>query len=100
MIREQIIAKLQAAFSPSHLAVEDESYRHKGGALAQSHFKVILVSDAFAEQKSVARHREVYRILADELAASVHALALHLYTPQEWQQQQFTAPTSPDCQGG
>ena len=38
--------------------------------------------------------------LADELAGEVHALALHTYTPEEWQARFGDAPMSPPCLGG
>lgn len=47
MIREQIEAKLRAAFDPMYLEVVDESYRHNVPAGSESHFKVVLVSDRF-----------------------------------------------------
>ncbi|WP_142890648.1 BolA/IbaG family iron-sulfur metabolism protein, partial [Klebsiella pneumoniae] len=47
MIREQIEAKLRAAFDPVYLEVVDESYRHNVPAGSESHFKVVLVSDRF-----------------------------------------------------
>ncbi|MBX4321663.1 BolA/IbaG family iron-sulfur metabolism protein, partial [Mycobacterium tuberculosis] len=43
MIREQIEAKLRAAFDPMYLEVVDESYRHNVPAGSESHFKVVLV---------------------------------------------------------
>ena len=47
MMREQIEAKLRAAFEPFYLEVVDESYRHNVPAGSESHFKVVLVSDRF-----------------------------------------------------
>ena len=38
--------------------------------------------------------------LGKELSGSVHALALHLYTPGEWQTRHGAIPDSPDCRGG
>ena len=37
--------------------------------------------------------------MAEWLAGPVHALALHTYTPDEWQRV-GEAPESPDCRGG
>ena len=51
MIREQIEAKLRAAFDPVYLEVVDESYRHNVPAGSESHFKVVLVSDRFTGVK-------------------------------------------------
>jgi BolA protein len=42
----------------------------------------------------------VYSALAAELAGPVHALAIHTYTPAEWQESNNVAPDSPNCLGG
>ncbi len=99
MIREQIEEKLRTAFSPVHLEVHDESYRHNVPAGAESHFKVVIVSDSFVDQRFLTRHRAIYGVLSEELAGSVHALALHSYTLKEWEGLQDTVPTSPNCRG-
>lgn len=98
-MQQQISEKLQAAFSPEHLEVVDESHMHNVPEGAESHFKVVIVSDAFKDKMPVARHREVNKVLADELAGRIHALALHTLTMEEW----FArggAPDSPECLGG
>ncbi|AAP96542.1 transcriptional regulator [[Haemophilus] ducreyi] len=100
MLIEQIIrAKLDAAFSPVVLKIENESYMHSSGKGAESHFKVILVSDLFIAQRVVARHQAVYNCLSDELANGVHALALHTYTSAEWTERQGIVAASPNCVG-
>lgn len=99
MIREQIEAKLAAAFEPTHLDVTDESYRHNVPAGSESHFKVVMVSDKFVGERFLSRHRSIYSVLAEELAGSVHALALHTYTLKEWEGLQDTVPASPPCRG-
>ncbi|MEI2266566.1 transcriptional regulator BolA [Erwinia sp. CGal63] len=99
MIREQIEEKLRTAFTPVHLEVHDESYRHNVPAGAESHFKVVIVSDSFLNQRFLLRHRAIYGTLADELAGGVHALALHTYTEKEWAGLQDTVPASPNCRG-
>ncbi|MBT0724761.1 transcriptional regulator BolA [Rosenbergiella sp. S61] len=99
MIRQTIEEKLFQAFSPSHLDVQNESYRHNVPAGAESHFKVIVVSEQFTNQRFLARHRSIYSILSAELAGGVHALALHTYTPKEWEGLQDTVLSSPDCRG-
>lgn len=95
-MREQIEQKLQQQFSPLHLQVDDESYMHASGREAQSHFKVTMVTDEFAGKRLLQRHRAINKALAEELQ-QIHALALHTYTPDEWQGQ---APDSPNCMGG
>jgi BolA protein len=99
MIREQIEAKLSAAFKPVFLDVVDESYRHNVPAGSESHFKVVLVSDCFAGERFLNRHRMIYGALVDELASTVHALALHTYTIKEWEGLQDTLFASPPCRG-
>lgn len=94
-----ITEKVQAHLSPEQLEVENESHRHSGPA-TESHFKLTVVASAFDSLPRVKRHQELYALLAEELAAGVHALALHLYTPAEWQERQEQAPQSPDCRGG
>lgn len=90
MIREQIEAKLRAAFDPMYLEVVDESYRHNVPAGSESHFKVVLVSDRFTGERFLNRHRMIYGTLTEELSNTVHALALHTYTIKEWEALQDT----------
>ncbi|CCQ41649.1 transcriptional regulator BolA [Yersinia enterocolitica] len=99
LIREQIEEKLKAAFEPDHLEVINESYRHNVPAGSESHFKIVIVSDKFQDQRFLNRHRAIYSALAEELASTVHALALHTYTLKEWAGLQDTVPASPSCRG-
>ncbi|WJD47588.1 MULTISPECIES: transcriptional regulator BolA [unclassified Enterobacter] len=99
MMRDQIESKLRAAFEPAFLEVADESYRHNVPAGSESHFKVVLVSDRFTGERFLTRHRMIYSTLTDELAGSVHALALHTYTIKEWEGLQDTVLASPPCRG-
>lgn len=99
-MQSHIQQKLQATFAPVHLEVINESYQHNVPVGSESHFKVVLVSELFENKRMVGRHREIYAILADELAGSIHALALHTYTPAEWEALADTALNSPACRGG
>ena len=84
---DRIAEKLTSAFSPSALEVIDESERHHGHAGwregGETHFRVKIVSEAFAGKGRVDRHRMVNAALADELAGSVHALAVSAKAPGE-----------------
>ncbi len=100
MIQEIIETKLHQAFDPSHLSVLNESYMHNVPAGSESHFKVVIVSEAFEGKRLIARHRQVNGVLADELANHIHALAIHTYTAEEWKTQLEGAPDSPMCRGG
>jgi len=98
-IQASIESKLSQQFSPLLMAVENESHGHNVAANSETHFKVVMVSDDFVDKRKVARHQAVYACLADELQQGVHALALHLYSPDEWRERE-TAPESPKCMGG
>ena len=82
-------AVLSAAFSPTLLRVEDDSARHAGHAGAreggQTHFNVVVVSEAFRGMNRVARSRAVHAALEAEFAGGMHALSLTLRTPDEAQ---------------
>ena len=99
-IQADIETKLAAAFSPAHLEVVNESSQHNVPPNSETHFKVVVVSDAFDGQRKVARHQAVYALLKEELAGPVHALALHTYTAPEWRERFGEAPLSPPCLGG
>ncbi len=96
---QDIIERKLSALEPIHIKVVNESHMHSGPA-TDSHFKLVIVSAAFEGSRAVARHQSVYQILAEELAGEVHALALHLYTPGEWQVTNNSVPASPNCKGG
>ncbi|WP_256207363.1 BolA/IbaG family iron-sulfur metabolism protein [Nitrosomonas marina] len=85
---------------PRHLEVVNESYKHNVPAGSESHFKVTIVSDQFNGKRLVARHQLVNNILADELTHSIHALALHTMTIEEWHDTGGKHKESPPCLGG
>ena len=99
-VQQTIEQKLTQEFESGHLVVENESHMHSVPPNSETHFKVTLISSAFEEQSRVKRHQSVYKVLADEMAGPVHALALHLFTPAEWEQRGEAATQSPNCMGG
>ena len=82
-----ITKKLTEAFAPQSLNVLDESHQHEGHAGhrpgGQTHYRVYIVSEAFKGKTRVERHRMINQLLSDELAGSVHALAIHASAPEE-----------------
>jgi len=82
-----ISKKLADALAPQSLNVVDESHQHEGHAGhrpgGQTHFRVYIVSEAFTGKTRIDRHRMINAILSDELAAGVHALAIHAQAPSE-----------------
>jgi len=94
-MQARIEAKLTQAFSPERLAVINESHLHAGhhhtdrghdetfDGTGETHFRVRIVAAAFAGKSRIERHRAVNALLADELAAGVHALAIEPAAPGE-----------------
>jgi BolA protein len=86
-VKAKIEEKLTTAFRPDSLEIVDESHLHAGHAghrpEGETHFRVSVVSKAFAGKSRVQRHRMVNSVLAEELAGPVHALAIHSSAPGE-----------------
>lgn len=74
-----------AALEPLSLEIEDESHRHAGhaGARQGGHYKVSIVSRAFAGQNTVARHRLVHAAVGDLMQDGIHALSIRAAAPEE-----------------
>lgn len=98
-MQSTIETKLAQAFEAEYLQVENESHRHNVAPGSESHFKVTIVSDSFADEMLIKRHRRVNQTLADEMQ-KIHALALHTFTPREWAERQGRVEASPRCRGG
>jgi len=78
-VKDEIEARLTAAFTPERLEVVNESHKHAGHSgddgSGESHFRVVIRAGAFAPMSRVARHRAVHQALGD-LNQRVHAIAL------------------------
>ncbi|MEQ8859370.1 MAG: BolA/IbaG family iron-sulfur metabolism protein [Pseudomonadales bacterium] len=99
-VQTAIESRLAERFALDHLEVINESSGHNVPAGSETHFKVVLVTDEFADRRPLARHRLVNEALREQLEGPVHALAIHTYTRAEWQQRFGAAPLSPPCLGG
>ena len=79
--------KLMLALRPIRLDVINESHMHAGHrsspGTGESHFRVLIVSDAFAGKSRVDRHRMVNEALKGDVGVAIHALALATYAPGE-----------------
>ncbi len=98
-VLELIENRLAKGLTPQHLSVENESYMHSVPADAETHFRIVVVAEAFAGRRQVQCHQAVYGLLHDLIGKPIHALALHTYGPEDWESNQ-TAPESPPCLGG
>lgn len=94
-IQDAIEQKLTSVFSPQRLKVINESHLHAGHAhhgsqhheaydgTGETHFRVIIVAEAFKGMSRVERHRAINDALKTELNNGIHALALEPSAPDE-----------------
>jgi len=86
-LAEIITAHLTAALDPAHLEVINDSHHHAGhmgdDGSGESHWTVVVESQAFAGQSRVARQRMINHALADLLVSRIHALAIKARAPGE-----------------
>jgi BolA protein len=99
IIQTEIDQQLKGNIDIHHMTLENESHMHNVPAGSESHFKLVLVSDAFEGKRLVQRHQLVYAVLQEQMT-KIHALAMHLYSINEWSERNALAPTSPECHGG
>jgi len=82
----EIRRRLEAEFQPRSLELVDEGHLHVGHAGARDgrgHFRLRMVSDRFAGQSMVFRHRAVYQAMGDLMQTDIHALAIEALAPDE-----------------
>lgn len=77
---------------PGHTNIHISDAHHKpmqGSTSRETHFRVVITSEAFRSKMQPARHRLVYNLLKDEMAAEggLHALQLRTMTPEEEERQ-------------
>ncbi len=86
-LAQEIEALLRAAFTPSQLAVINDSARHSGHSgddgSGESHFTVEIESAVFAGATRLQRQRMVNAALGDIPGQRVHALAIKALAPDE-----------------
>lgn len=86
-VADRLRKKLMIGLRPIRLDVINESDLHMGHSnspgTGESHFKIIVVSDAFSGKSHVERHRLINDLLREEFAGGVHALALSVLAPGE-----------------
>ena len=97
------VLKRVETLNPTHVELINESMNHAGYFEGkESHFKLTVVSPDFEGKRRVARHQLIYSLMDNLMTSqggSIHALAIHAYSPDEWQQQNQTVPASPLCAG-
>lgn len=92
---ERITQAVRAAYPEAEIALVDDSARHAGHAGAapggETHYRLTVISEAFAGQDRVARSRRINALLAPEFDSGLHALNLVLRTPAEQEAQNTRA---------
>lgn len=72
-------ALLEAAFAPVRLSIKDESVRHArhhDAATGGGHYRLEIVSAAFAGMSLIEQHRAIYAALDSMLPREIHALSI------------------------
>ncbi|PFH62640.1 hypothetical protein XA68_12714 [Ophiocordyceps unilateralis] len=90
-MEDAIRAKIMAALNPQTLEINNDSHLHashkamQGNTSRETHFRLVITSNAFESKSSQARHRMVYALLRDEMAQEngIHAIQLKTMTPEE-----------------
>lgn len=86
-VTEIMREKLMVELRPTRLDVINESEMHAGHrsspGTGESHFRILIVSEAFAGKSRVERHRIVNDLLKSEISGGVHAMALATLAPGE-----------------
>ncbi|MEO8671899.1 MAG: BolA family protein [Tahibacter sp.] len=79
-------ARLESALAPQELELVDESHKHAGHEGARDgrgHYRVRVVSAAFANTAPLARHRLIYAALGDMMQTDIHALSIEAIAPAQ-----------------
>ena len=86
-MKDWISQRIDERLSPISLSVIDESHQHAGHGGwregGETHFRLDIVSAAFAGKSRVERHRIVNEVLADAFQRGLHALAIKARAPGE-----------------
>ncbi len=83
---EALLHERLASLAPARIELIDDSALHAGHEGAKSgggHYRLLVVSAAFAGKSTVARHRLVYDALGELMRQRIHALSIKSLTPEE-----------------
>jgi BolA protein len=83
---ERIRSQLERSLPAAAVELIDDSHKHAGHAGARDgrgHFRLRIVSGAFAGLRPLQRHQLVYRSLGELMQTDIHALSITALTPEE-----------------
>ena len=92
---ETIVSQLNSSFNVENLFLENESFMHNVPPNSETHFKLVIVSNDFAELANIKRHQSIYNALNDTMS-KIHALSIQAFTPDEYLKNPIILK-SPDC---
>ena len=99
-IAETIQTRVTETLKPELLELVNESDQNSGPPGRESHFRWVVGTPEFEGLSRVRRHQAIYGLCQDLMPQPLHALALHTFTPTEWQARGESATASPNCLGG
>jgi BolA protein len=86
-VAAEIDRRLRAALDPTHLAVINDSEKHRGhggyDGSGESHFTVEIEAPAFSGMSRLGRQRAVNAALGELMRERIHALAIRARAPGE-----------------
>ena len=94
-IENKIINTLNECMNISSLKILNESFMHNVPKDAESHFKIVIVSNDFNNLSHMQRHKLVYKHL-DTIMNDIHALSIQSFNEEEFKLNP-TILNSPEC---
>ncbi|KAF8236598.1 bola-like protein [Tricholoma matsutake] len=90
-VEASIRQKLDSLLQPTSLTIVNDSWKHRhhapmreqAGNNGETHFSILVVSNAFQGMSLTQRHRMIYSALSEEFSAGLHALSLKAKTEDE-----------------
>ena len=75
MNSQEVAQRIEAGLSGSRALVQSAD---------NVHFEAVVIAAAFAGKRAVQRHQLVYATLGQAVGNEIHALALQVFTPEEY----------------
>lgn len=92
--------KITSELNPTHLELQNESHTHSVPRNSETHFRAVIVSEAFSNISRIERQRLVLKTIDAELKSGVHAFTMRCLAPEEWSKEESESFISPPCHGG
>lgn len=98
-LQEQMTKKIQDELQPQVLELENESHLHGRPPGAETHFKLLVVSEKFEGLSRIDRQRKVNALVDFVREKGLHAFTQRTLTPKEFEEQKDALDfQSPACQ--